>query len=276
MENIATKTDNISVLPASQFNNNLRNELQNSVTTSGQSLSAANLNQLGQAMGRYGSGGGDFYQDSGSTNSYFLTGVGSFIKPAINFDGKRAVFIAASANTGPSTINVGGIGSVDLKDSQGNALTNGFISAGEYYTIVFNSSAGEYRIITSSGLPAGSTMYWSFAIEDIPAGWAICDGNNGTLNAIDAFIRSAGGTYAVGATGGSETTGSHAITEAEMPTHTHPYTKRTGTTGRGDGVQNASTNSDTGATTSATGGGNAHSHPNTVPPFLAIPLIMKL
>lgn len=36
---------------------------------------------------------------------------------------------------------------------------------------------------------------WYGEIVDIPAGWALCDGNNGTPNLRDKFVVGAGGTY---------------------------------------------------------------------------------
>ena len=33
----------------------------------------------------------------------------------------------------------------------------------------------------SGGIPQGAIVMWSGAIDQIPEGWAICDGNNGTL-----------------------------------------------------------------------------------------------
>ena len=35
-------------------------------------------------------------------------------------------------------------------------------------------------------------VLWSGAIVDIPAGWALCDGNNGTPDLRDVFIVGAG------------------------------------------------------------------------------------
>lgn len=40
-------------------------------------------------------------------------------------------------------------------------------------------------------------VIWSGAIVDIPAGWALCDGNNGTPDLRNKFIIGAGDTYAV-------------------------------------------------------------------------------
>lgn len=45
--------------------------------------------------------------------------------------------------------------------------------------------------------------YWDWdSHDDIPCGWVICDGNNGTPNLINRFIVGAGNTYNVGDTGG--------------------------------------------------------------------------
>jgi len=37
---------------------------------------------------------------------------------------------------------------------------------------------------------------WYGASDNIPAGWALCDGNNNTPDLRDRFIIGAGGTYA--------------------------------------------------------------------------------
>lgn len=52
----------------------------------------------------------------------------------------------------------------------------------------------------------GTILLWSGAIVDIPDGWALCDGNNGTPDLTDRFVQGAGGTKNPGDTGGS---GSH-------------------------------------------------------------------
>jgi hypothetical protein len=46
---------------------------------------------------------------------------------------------------------------------------------------------------------------WSGSIASIPAGWALCNGSNGTPDLRDRFVVGAGNTLAVGATGGSTT-----------------------------------------------------------------------
>jgi len=60
-------------------------------------------------------------------------------------------------------------------------------------------------------IDAGIILLWHGAIIDIPTGWALCDGNNGTPNLTAQFVLAAGGAVAVGSTGGAAT-------------HTHPFT----------------------------------------------------
>lgn len=43
-------------------------------------------------------------------------------------------------------------------------------------------------------------VFWSGAIADIPAGWALCDGNNGTPDLTDKFIIGAGSSFNPGDT----------------------------------------------------------------------------
>ena len=63
------------------------------------------------------------------------------------------------------------------------------------------------------GVPVGGIIMWSGATNNIPSGWALCDGQNGTPNLQDRFIVGAGSTYAVDATGGSA--------DATLVSHTH-------------------------------------------------------
>ena len=72
-------------------------------------------------------------------------------------------------------------------------------------------------------IPIGGIIIWTGS--SIPEGWALCDGNNApngvsTPDLQDRFIKGAG-SVAVGTSGGSTKTGSHAITEAQMPSHNH-------------------------------------------------------
>jgi len=52
-------------------------------------------------------------------------------------------------------------------------------------------------------IQTGMILLWSGAIVDIPPGYSLCDGNNGTPDLRDRFVIGAGNTYAVDASGGT-------------------------------------------------------------------------
>lgn len=76
--------------------------------------------------------------------------------------------------------------------------------------------------------PSGGILMWYGNIASIPSGWFLCNGSNGTPDLRDRFVVGAGSTYAVNATGGSNTV---TLTEAQLATHSHPVTASTGPAG---------------------------------------------
>jgi len=54
------------------------------------------------------------------------------------------------------------------------------------------------------GIPSGGIIMWSGSIANIPSGFALCDGTNGTPDLTDRFVVGAGGSESVGATGGTD------------------------------------------------------------------------
>jgi hypothetical protein len=90
-------------------------------------------------------------------------------------------------------------------------------------------------------VPQGGIIIWSGSVASVPAGWALCNGSNGTPDLRDRFVVGAGGTRAPGTTGGaasgttssagahshSGSTGGTALTTAQMPSHTHTGTTST-------------------------------------------------
>jgi microcystin-dependent protein len=73
-------------------------------------------------------------------------------------------------------------------------------------------------------IPVGGIIMWSGSIANIPAGWALCNGQtvngNATPDLRDRFLVGAGASYPVGNTGGAAQV---TISEAQMPSHTHFY-----------------------------------------------------
>jgi microcystin-dependent protein len=85
--------------------------------------------------------------------------------------------------------------------------------------------------IIGAAVATGTIVIWSGAA--IPTGWHVCDGRAGatwTPDLRNNFPVAAGGSYVLGAYGGAATVSSkattvsvatHALTAAEMPSHTH-------------------------------------------------------
>lgn len=72
------------------------------------------------------------------------------------------------------------------------------------------------------GFQAQKVIVWTGAITDIPAGWFVCDGNNGTPNLTNKMLRGHGSANtSAGATGGAN---QKTISESQMASHTHSVT----------------------------------------------------
>lgn len=67
--------------------------------------------------------------------------------------------------------------------------------------------------------PPGFIQMWGGDPANIPAGWVICDGNNGTPNLVGKYARSINsGDSSSGGTGGSN---SITLSEGQLPAHNH-------------------------------------------------------
>ena len=93
-------------------------------------------------------------------------------------------------------------------------------------------NADNLKIDTALGqlLPSGCILLWSGAADTIPAGFALCDGENGTPDLRGRFVVGAGGSdYSVGATGGTavETLTDFMRTGGSVMEHFRAYTSET-------------------------------------------------
>jgi hypothetical protein len=70
-------------------------------------------------------------------------------------------------------------------------------------------------------IPPGTIVMWSGSLAEIPDGWALCDGTNGTPDLTDRFILSVSASENPGETGGSHT---KTLSVANLPSHTHTFT----------------------------------------------------
>ena len=78
--------------------------------------------------------------------------------------------------------------------------------------IAFDTAAGHdhdgvnSKLITGGGsIPSGVIVMWHGLIANIPAGWALCDGTNGTPDLRSKFVKGAPAGQEAGGTGGSAT-----------------------------------------------------------------------
>ena len=157
-------------------------------------------------------------------------------------------------------------------------------------------------------LPRGVILMWSGA--NVPTGWALCNGTNGTPDLRGRFIIGASDNYALSSTGGatastvatqaagahnhSGSTQNHALTVNEMPSHTHSSQYDTRTPGSIDFINSYSEIAGVGSAwtypTTAAGGNQGHAHGistdgdhahaippiSIVPPYYALAYIMKV
>ena len=70
----------------------------------------------------------------------------------------------------------------------------------------------------------GMIILWSGSTGNVPSGWAICDGGNGTPNLKDRFVVGAGNAYAVNSKGGN----ANAVTVSHSHTFSNGHTNTAG------------------------------------------------
>ena len=130
---------------ADEFTAGVSQEAQNAILDTGQVLNAGDLFQTSKAMSIYGSGG-DFYVDSGSTNSIIFSPVGLKKAPPAYFDGQRISGFVGNDTTGSVTVNVDGVGVITM-NFDGAVLNTGFFTAGDYFEARYNSSGAVFDVV---------------------------------------------------------------------------------------------------------------------------------
>lgn len=111
----------------------------------------------------------------------------------------------------------------------------------------------------------GFICLWSGAVENIPAGWHLCDGTMGTPDLRDKFIIGAGGTHAVGDTGGSSS-------------HDHDFTGIGHSHALAGGVviESIAPNGNMHSLTTSVAAAGTVESKTELPPYYALAFIMKL
>jgi hypothetical protein len=175
-----------------------------------------------------------------------------------------------------------------LLPSQSGNSGNGLITNGTNVSWAAMATEAWVKNLINTIEPIGTIKAWAGTIGSIPAGWALCNGANGTLNLTDRFIVGfGGGSYGQNGTaghtpGGGSTpvtgstssaglhahgsvTASHTLSVDQIPSHTHSPAQgqgfvNSGPSGLGLATNNAGLNYFTPATTGATGGTQGHQH----------------
>jgi len=108
---------------------------------------------------------------------------------------------------------------------------------------------------------SGCIILWSGAIVDIPSGWFLCNGNNGTPDLRNRFVIGAGDTYNPNDTGGAFS-------------HNHTFTggSHTHTIPGGTDIQSGAGYAAITDPSFITGTTDPES---TIPPYFALAYIMK-
>jgi hypothetical protein len=152
------------------------------------------------------------------------------------------------------------------------------------------ATSGSYADLINkpNTVPSGLISLWYGNSTNIPAGWVLCNGSNGTPDLRDRFVIGAGGGYAAGTTGGSadSVVVSHTHTASSTvndPGHSHPLTHAPvagNYLGGTSSFQISNTQSTGVATTgisvstSISATGNSGTNAN-LPPYYALCYIMK-
>jgi len=156
-----------------------------------------------------------------------------------------------------------------------------------------------YAFKAADAIPKGVIVMWSGGADAIPAGWALCDGGNGTPDLRDKFVMGGGGSLPVSGGSVSHAHGlpEHNHTIAADGSHAHHIdvnfyncigdcddmaedgrSKMVGSEGHGHHLiadtWEAGTHSHGGQT--GNGGSGTSSNSDHLPPYYALAFIMKL
>lgn len=135
--------------------NQITNELENALSSTGQTPAAGDLFQIGKAMADYSSHG-DFFIDSGAASAYVLTAGSPKQSPTAYSDGGMVRFVPGNTNTGASTANVATLGVVDIKSYDGSTLIAGDIVAGKLTEMYYDTASGDFFL--SDGARTGEIV----------------------------------------------------------------------------------------------------------------------
>ena len=112
-------------------------------------------------------------------------------------------------------------------------------STADNYNFLVHDSNKVMSQVNAAPIPVGGIIMWSGTIANIPSGWALCNGANGTPDLREKFVIGAstdnGGAAKANISGSlvqaggdmnhhhGSSTGNHTLTTSQIPSHTHTY-----------------------------------------------------
>ena len=171
--------------------------------------------------------------------------------------GSPASYIMVSESIEQMTIEGSFVGNIrKTREAIYSSSSGGGAKAASSFTVLKSISTLMSDLVEAQRhtVPTGAIMMWSGTIDKIPAGWSLCDGNNGTPDLQGRFIVGAtkgvvtfdsiGYNYPVGDKGGKnkvKLTGG----ESGVPAHTHTTDSQGGHSHAISHFTNSAGNSDT-------------------------------
>lgn len=145
MKDIPQKV-NGDYLDASEWNT-VYDESKNVIVSTSQTLSESDVFQIAKAMAIYAAEG-DYYEDTGTADTYVLQVPDAKKAPIIYSDGLRARFKVGNTNTGASTVNVASIGVKNIKKNNGaDDLEAGDLTTGALAEIQYVTTSDIFELI---------------------------------------------------------------------------------------------------------------------------------
>ena len=134
--------------------------------------------------------------------------------------------------------------------------------------------------LASIQFPKGIIVIWNGLATNVPAGWALCDGTQGTPDLRNKFVlgvdqNNNNSTYRTIGQGGGSLTTSFTLNASQMPSHTHNAARFDGNNSCTCGGGGCACSVQANQPTTPSGEGQPVTIDN-MPPYLVLAYIMKL
>lgn len=153
----------------------------------------------------------------GNVNAADFIASGNSVTTQINNATNTATTANNNANNALATANTAN-SAASTAQSTATAAQNTANTANSTANSATNTANTALTVANNNSIPAGIILLWSGSQVNIPSGWVLCNGANGTPDLRDRFVVGAGNSYTVGANGGAN---SVQLSVLELPSHSH-------------------------------------------------------